>query len=53
MTEEKFFELKSFMDKIENMEMRLHIIDSLLKYNNLDMKITGMSDCKFKISRFL
>lgn len=53
MTEEKYNEIKRIKEQIEKLERNIHTIESLIKSVNLGMEITGTSDCKFKIKRFI
>jgi hypothetical protein len=53
MTEEKFNELKTLKEQINNLERRLLTINSLLESKNLNMEIKGTSLCHFKINRFI
>lgn len=53
MTEEKYDEIRVLKEQIEKLERNIQTIESLIKSVNLGMEITGTSDCKFKIKRFI
>jgi hypothetical protein len=53
MTEEKFKELVKLKEQISKVEAHISTIDFLIKSNNLSTKIEGVSDCKFKVSRYI
>ena len=53
MTEEKFEEIKSLMDSIDRVKSKITTIDKLLETNNISCKVEGLSDGKFKVSRFI
>lgn len=53
MTEEKFKEIVELKEKISKVESHISTIDFLIKSSNLNMKIEGVSNCKFKVSRYI
>lgn len=53
MTDEKFKQLLELKDKIEKTEFDLNTVDYLLKSKSLSTKIEGISECKFKVSRYI
>ena len=53
MTEEKFNELKTLKEEINKLEFKLSTINNLLESVNLNMEITGISTCHFKVKRFI
>ena len=53
MTEEKFEEILKLKEQIGKVESKLSTINHLIRSKNLSMKIEGVSDCKFKVSRYI
>jgi|688.fasta_scaffold1846158_1 hypothetical protein len=53
MTEEKFEEILKLKEQIGKVESNLSTINHLIRSKNLNMKIEGVSDCKFKVSRYI
>jgi hypothetical protein len=53
MTNEKFQELVKLKEQISKVEFDLSTINYLIQSNNLSTKIEGVSDCKFKVSRYI
>jgi len=53
MTEEKYNELKMLKEEITRLESKLLTINNLIQSTKLNMEITGVSTCIFKITRFL
>jgi len=53
MTEEKFEEIKALMDSIDKIKSKIITIDQLLETNKISCKVEGLTDGKFKDSRFI
>lgn len=53
MTEEKFEEILKLKEQIGKVESNLSTVNHLIRSKNLNMKIEGVSDCKFKVSRYI
>ena len=53
MTEEKFNEIRLLKEQIDKIQRELSTIDNLLKSNNLTIEVSGVSNCKFNVKRYL
>ena len=53
MTEELFKTIKELKDSIDSLQYKLNTIETLLISNNLSCKVEGVSDCQFKVTRYM
>lgn len=53
MTEEKFNEIKLLKEQMDKLHRELSTIDNLLTSNNLTIEVSGVSNCKFNVKRYL